>query len=103
RVALDDLNAPTFVGAPRGALLAAQISAVRSATVDVADVGSGVARTLLLADGRVVSQQIVNPVGSCRVPYIRVVPCPLSAHVTMSYDTRALADGPHRLSVAVED
>jgi hypothetical protein len=80
----------------------AAIGGVRSATVDAADAGGGVAKVLLLADGRNVDEQSV-PGASCHVPYVRVVPCPLSAHVTLSYDTRALADGPHRLSLAVED
>jgi hypothetical protein len=103
QIALADVSAPRFVGTPHGSLLQPQISDIGSVTVDVSDAGGGVAKMLLLADGRVVRQQSVNPGGSCRAPYVHTVPCPLSAHVTMDFNTRDLSEGPHRLSVGVED
>jgi hypothetical protein len=104
RLELRDLASPRFSDAPHGALLASTVAGTASVSFDAVDAGGGLASAVLLVDGRVVLAQSLSAAGgSCRPPFVRVVPCPLSGGGTITYDTRRLSDGPHRLSLGIVD
>jgi hypothetical protein len=105
---LSDDSSPVISGAPGGTLMS-ETTRVRhrGLSYQAADVGGGVYRQRLLADGKEVAVGTVDDnAGKC----VKVgrsfghrVPCKLNASGTIGLDTAALADGGHDLTLEVYD
>ncbi len=84
-----------------------------SARYTASDKGGGVYRTLMKVDGRVVDADVIDSNGgACRdalpggSPYdgfTRALPCELTSAANPTLDTSLVPDGPHQLSLEVED
>jgi hypothetical protein len=106
RMTLSDAFDPVFVGPPSGSLLdtSAPLTGVRSVSYSAADRGGGLYRAALEVDGAIVTSQPVDENGgACVTPFTRPLPCKLSAASALSWDTGAVANGPHRLRLLVYD
>ena len=110
QVMLRDNNPPTFNGGLNGSLTSpTSIARVRTVNYSANDVGGGVYRQRLLADGREVAAGSVDgndgrcaryPVGN---GFSSPVPCRTTANGSLSYDTAGLPDGAHDLELQVFD
>jgi hypothetical protein len=78
------------------------VSGVQSIAVTFKDTGGGVASTGVQVDGTTVSEVPV-PNASCRAPYRRLVPCPLTRAATLQFNPAAVPDGPHQIRVFARD
>jgi len=68
------------------------------------DVGGGLYKTRVEADGQRVSEPLIeDPRGTCRPPFVAPVPCPLTASVDLPIDTTRLSEGAHAITVRVFD
>ena len=68
------------------------------------DRGGGIASVGLLVDGHVAVERPAEPGDTrCRTPYIVRVPCPMTATVTVHFDTAALANGSHVVQAFAAD
>ena len=106
RMTLNDTFDPVFVAPPGGSLFdtSAPLTGVRSVSYSAADRGGGLYRAALEVDGVVVTSQAVDENGgACVAPFTRPLPCKLSAASALSWDTGAVANGPHRLRLLVYD
>ena len=106
RMTLNDTFDPVFVAPPSGSLLdtAAPLNGVRSVSYSAADRGGGLYRAALEVDGAIVTSQPVDENGgACVAPFTQPLPCKLAAASTLSWDTGAVANGPHRLRLLVYD
>jgi hypothetical protein len=106
RMTLNDTFAPVFVAPPSGSLFdtGAPLTGVRSVSYSAADRGGGLYRAALEVDGSIVTSQPVDENGgACVAPFTQPLPCKLSAASSLSWDTGAVANGPHRLRLLVYD
>ncbi len=110
RIVLRDNNAPTLAGTPNGSLTSStSIARVRTVNYSASDVGGGIYRQRLLADGReVASGPVDGNEGRCvRYPvgngFSSPVPCRTTASGSLTYDTAGLPDGAHELELQVFD
>jgi hypothetical protein len=104
-VHLEDARPPQIVGAS-GDLLDATASkpGLHYVSLDLRDVGSGLDKARIEADGHLLSEQSVDENGgACREPFIQSVPCKLAAKVDLPVDTTRLTPGHHTLTVRVFD
>jgi hypothetical protein len=82
-------------------------------TFDATDPGAGIWEAVFAVDGRVVARRVVNEEGGrCRevgqttdgLPaFLYLVPCPESVSAEVPFDSTAVANGEHRLTVTVLD
>jgi hypothetical protein len=103
---LADRSDPVFTSPPSGDLLDTQqpLTGVRSVSFSASDAGGGLYRATLEVDGVPVRTQVVDSNGGrCREPFLYSVPCKNTASGTLSLDTAALADGPHRVRLILSD
>jgi hypothetical protein len=110
QITLEDNNPPTFNGGLNGSLTSpTSIARVRTVNYSANDVGGGIYRQRLLADGREVAAGSVDgndgrcaryPVGN---GFSSPVPCRTTASGSLSYDTAGLPDGAHDLELQVFD
>lgn len=100
----DDVK-PSFSTAPAGQLVdaTAPVSGSASVSLIATDKGGGLTQAMVEVDGNVVASQPLGGTGACSPPYVRRVPCPLTASATIPLDTAALADGTHSVRVLVQD
>ncbi len=104
RLGLADPFSPELKAEPSGTLTAARVAGDASVTFSATDRGGGLARAALLVDGvETMTKDLFGAGGYCQEPYTRIVPCPLSATPTVSFDTAAIANGVHQLQLAVVD
>lgn len=110
---LRDSESPVPSG-PSGRLASAQVhTGTEVLSFTATDGGSGVYRTILEVEGRVVRAAIVNSNdGRCvdagvdpnsAYEFLYREPCPKAAQHDFAFDTRTLADGAHSVRVLVED
>jgi hypothetical protein len=103
---LADRSDPVFTNGPAGDLLdvSRPVSGVRSASYSASDVGSGLYQASLEVDGRTMLTQLVDDNGGrCRLPFLASVPCASTATGKLSFDTAALAEGPHSVRLVLTD
>ena len=106
RMTLNDTFDPVFVTPPTGSLFdtGAPLTGVRSVSFSAADRGGGLYRAALEVDGSVVTSQPVDENGgACVAPFTQPLPCKLAAASSLTWDTGAVANGPHRLRLLVYD
>jgi hypothetical protein len=106
RIGLSDDSRPTFVRGPSGPLVVADhvIGGEQDVRYAAEDIGGGMARVAVVVDGVVRKEEpVVSAGGSCREPYVALVPCPLASDGSVSFDTATLPDGPHGVAVALID
>jgi hypothetical protein len=98
---LEETSDPAFAGAPAGGLFATgeALSGVEEASFSASDAYSGVAKVALEVDGRTATLGSVT----CAQPYTALRPCRESTSGSISWDTRTVADGAHRLRLLVYD
>jgi hypothetical protein len=103
-LALSDTTAPTIASGPSSAMFAAggPVSGVQSIATTFKDAGGGVASTGIQIDGRTVTEVPVSS-STCRKPYLRLVPCPLTVSATLQFNPASVPDGPHQLRVFARD
>jgi hypothetical protein len=103
-LALSDTKAPTIASGPSSAMFAAggPVSGVQSITTTFKDAGGGVAATGVQVDGRTVSEVPVSS-SSCRAPYRKLVPCPLTVSTTLQFNPAGVSDGAHQIRVFARD
>jgi hypothetical protein len=103
-VALTDTKAPTIASGPSSAMFAAggPVSGVQSITATFKDAGGGVASTGVQVDGRTVGEVPVSS-SSCRPPFRKLVPCPLTVSTTLQLNPASVPDGPHQIRVFARD
>jgi hypothetical protein len=99
---IDDRAAPTV---SIGSVLAAASPLHGTAQVpfEAADAGAGVATAMLLVDGAPAGTLTELNGGLCAQPYLVIAPCVRSLDKAFALDTTKLADGSHRVQVAVVD
>ncbi|MDQ3630035.1 MAG: hypothetical protein M3417_01905, partial [Actinomycetota bacterium] len=110
QVVLRDNNAPNFSSPPTGSLTSStSIARVRTVNYSANDLGGGIYRQRLLADGREVAAGPVDGnEGRCvRYPvgngFSSPVPCRTTVSGSLAYDTAGLSDGAHELELQVFD
>jgi hypothetical protein len=82
----------------------AELSGTTGISWRATDQGGGLARVGLLVDGRGGYERPADPAHQECSPVTRVVvPCPLTAHGTLSLDTTKLPDGRHTVQLYVRD
>jgi hypothetical protein len=103
-LALSDTKAPTIASGPSSAMFGAggPVSGVQSIATTFSDAGGGVASTGVQVDGRTVSEVPVSS-STCRTPYRRLVPCPLTVSTTLQFNPASVTDGPHQIRVFARD
>ena len=103
-LALSDAKAPTIASGPSSAMFGAggPVSGVQSITTTFKDAGGGVASTGVQVDGRTVSEVPVST-SSCRAPYRKLVPCPLTVSTTLQFNPASVSDGAHQIRVFARD
>ena len=103
-LALNDVKAPTIASGPSSAMFGAggPVSGVQSITTTFKDAGGGVASTGVQVDGRTVSEVPVSS-SSCRAPYRKLVPCPLTVSTTLQFNPASVSDGAHQIRVFARD
>jgi hypothetical protein len=102
---LEDQKPPQVL-ASSGTLLdgAARLSGERNLTLKLRDVGGGLLKARVEADGQKLTERpIDDPRGTCRPPFVAPVPCSTAATVDLPIDTNQLSDGTHAISVRVLD
>ncbi len=105
---LVDESSPVLAGGPSGTLMSANTRVrQRALSYQASDVGGGVYRHRLLADGAEVAAGVVDGNdGRCSKygkSFSHRVPCKLSASGSLGLDTAALPDGDHELTLEVYD
>ncbi len=102
---LFDGLSPTFTATPSGTLTDASVlTATRSLAFAATDRGGGLYRSRLIVDGTSQGPQVISDnSGRCAAPFHNAVPCALSSSSSLTYDTRALADGKHELQLDIRD
>jgi hypothetical protein len=104
RVGLDDAYLPEIMAEPSGSLVAPRVEGERSLSFSARDRGGGLARTALVVDGvQMAPKALFSAEGFCQEPYSRIVPCPLAATPTVTFDTTQIPNGTHQLQLAVID
>ncbi len=110
QVVLRDNSAPSFSTAPTGSLTSPNTTArVRTVNYSANDVGGGIYRQRLFADGREVAAGVVNEnEGRCSRyggggGFSSPVPCRTTVSGSLTYDTAGLSDGAHELELQVFD
>jgi hypothetical protein len=103
---LADIKSPELDAEPGGSLVDSSqvLDGVESVSAIAHDAGGGLARATLLVDDVPVRQ--VPPADgtpACAEPYAAVVPCPLRRSFTIAFDTGAVSNGAHRLSLVIAD
>jgi hypothetical protein len=78
------------------------VSGVQSIVTTFKDAGGGVASTGVQVDGRTVGEVPVSS-SSCRTPYRKLVPCPLTVSTTLQFNPASVPDGPHQIRVFARD
>jgi hypothetical protein len=103
-IALSDVSAPTLASGPSSAMFdaATPVSGVQSIVATFNDTGGGIASTGVQVDGRTVGEVPVST-ASCRTPYRRLVPCPLTLSTTLQFNPASVPDGAHQLRVFARD
>ena len=103
-VTLNDTTVPTISSPPSSPMFATgdAVSGVQAIAASFKDTGGGIASTGVQVDGQTVSEVPV-PNSTCRTPYRRLVPCPLSVSSTLQFNPAAVPDGPHQLRVFARD
>ncbi|MGK2877779.1 MAG: carboxypeptidase-like regulatory domain-containing protein [Solirubrobacterales bacterium] len=101
RVDLKDLTAPVLALAGGTLLGASGLSGSHSLAVSATDVGGGVRKVALSVDGAPVSS--ADSGGSCRTPFTKVVPCPLSRSESFSLNLGSFSAGGHSAVVSATD
>jgi hypothetical protein len=103
-LALSDTKAPTIASGPSSAMFSAggPVSGVQSIVTTFKDAGGGVASTGVQVDGRTVGEVPVSS-SSCRTPYRKLVPCPLTVSTTLQFNPASVPDGPHQIRVFARD
>ena len=98
---LDDLTLPQIDSEPIGTLVdGSPLEGVRTATFRAKDGGGGIQKVKTLVDGREFQIDRMDSVlATCREPYTAVVPCPNDRVISISVDTRAIANGAHWLEL----
>lgn len=101
---LEDLKPPQILAASGPLAGPAPIRGVPNIALKLRDVGGGLAKIRVEADGQLLSEQRVeDPRSTCRPPFVAPVPCPLAATVDLPIDTTKLSDGAHSIAVRVFD
>ena len=103
---LADRSDPVFASPPAGDLLETSrpVSGVGSVSYSASDVGGGLYQASLEVDGKTMLTQLVDENGGrCRLPFLAPVPCLTTATGKLSFDTAALADGPHSVRLVLTD
>jgi hypothetical protein len=104
-VHLEDLMPPQILAASGS--LSDQTKPLRgeaTLTLRLRDVGGGLYKTRIEADGQRVSERLIDdPRGTCRPPFVAPVPCPSSASVDLPIDTTRWSEGEHAITVRVID
>ena len=103
---LADRSDPVFTSPPAGDLLETSrpVSGVGSVSYSASDVGGGLYQASLEVDGKTMLTQLVDENGGrCRLPFLAPVPCLTTATGKLSFDTAALADGPHSVRLVLTD
>lgn len=96
-VYLTDPTNPS-ISSPGGAgWQASPPDAANPVTYEVSDTGSGVREMRLYVDGILVESQASNCAANA------LVPCPLTASGTMTFDTRRLSEGEHEVALVAVD
>jgi hypothetical protein len=106
RFTLEDVNPPRITSPPSGELVNSSTIASGSADVrfSASDVGGGLYGATVEVDGvPVLTRTIDEAGGKCVMPFRFPAPCPDTATVAFSYDTRGLPDGPHSVRLIVRD
>ena len=99
---MEDLVAPTV--ATGGSLLAGgPIRGTREVSFDAADQGAGITAVGLFLDEQPQALATDDNGGHCVRPYKFLVPCKTAIDSSFSVDTTGLAEGDHKVQVAVED
>ena len=103
-ITLNDTTVPTISSPPSSPMFATgdPVSGVQAIAASFKDTGGGIASTGIQVDGQTVSEVPV-PNSTCRTPYRRLVPCPLSLSSTLQFNPAAVPDGPHQLRVFARD
>jgi hypothetical protein len=103
-LALSDTKAPTIAAGPSSAMFGAggAVSGVQTIATTFKDAGGGVASTGVQVDGRTISEVPVSS-STCRQPYLRLVPCPLTVSTTLQFNPASVPDGPHQVRVFARD
>jgi hypothetical protein len=102
---LEDLKPPEVL-ASSGTLLdgTAPLRGERNLTLKLRDVGGGLLKARVEADGQKLTEQpIEDPRRTCRPPFVAPVPCSSAATVDLPIDTKRLSEGTHAISVRVFD
>lgn len=110
RVTLDDVLSPTLNGVISGSLSSTSSTArIRTVNYSATDIGGGIYRHRLLADGKEVAGGPVDEnAGRCvryRVGngFSSPVPCRTTASGNLTFDTSALSDGSHEVELQIFD
>ena len=106
RLGLIDQAAPELTTPLKGTLLdpGTLHEGERWVEFSASDRGGGIASVGLLVDGHVAVERPAEPGDTrCRTPYIVRVPCPMTATVTVHFDTAALANGSHVVQAFAAD
>jgi hypothetical protein len=107
RVALHlEDKTPPQVLASSGTMLggAGSLSGERNLTLTLRDVGGGLLKARVEADGKKLTERPIDDSrGTCKPPFVAPVPCSTAATVDLPIDTRQLSDGTHLISVRVFD
>jgi hypothetical protein len=103
-LALSDTKAPTIASGPSSAMFGAggPVSGVQSIATTVKDAGGGVASIGVQVDGRTINEVPVSS-ATCRKPYLRLVPCPLTVSTTLQFNPASVPDGPHQVRIFARD
>lgn len=105
QITLADAFPPVFKKTPSGSLLDASgvVSGDRSVSFDGSDLGGGIRAAEVIVDGEPVIQSPIAAGAACQQPYAAPVPCPETATGTISVNTATVANGRHRMQVALVD
>jgi hypothetical protein len=103
-VRLNDDAAPQLTGLSGSLTSTSTTARVRTLSFSATDVGGGVYRRRLVVDDAALAPATVDANGgACAAPFTNRVPCKLSASESFSFDTAALSDGRHDVSMRVTD
>lgn len=109
QIDLRDDAAPSVANGEGTLVSGSTTTGTASVRFNTADRGVGVYRTMLSVDGQVVTDKITDEnAGRCvpragRYAFGWAVPCKLATSDELSWDSRTVSDGTHRISVDVED
>lgn len=105
RFRIEDLNPPT-IDAIHSNLFQDQnpIAGTREISFEATDAGSGIWKVAVVADGKVMVEQVVDPNGGqCVPPFRSPVPCKTKVAGTVPLNTETLIDGLHEGLLRVSD